>query len=53
VTTAVTLPVLEFSIAFLLAFVISRAVLVALIRQVSLDIKSIPVGLSNLKRLST
>jgi hypothetical protein len=50
--TAVTLPVLEFSIAFLLALVISKAVLVALIGQVSLGIKFMLVGLFSLKRLS-
>ena len=53
VTTAVTLPDLEFSINFLLAFMISKAVLVALIGRVSLDVKLMPVGLSNLRRLST
>ena len=51
-TTAVTLPVLEFSINFLLALIMFKAVLVALIGRVSLDIKSMPMGLSNLKRLS-
>ncbi len=51
-TTAVTLQVLEFLIAFLLALIILRAVLVALIGRVSLDIKSMPKGLSNLKQLS-
>ncbi len=50
--TAVTLPVFEFSIDFSLALVISMAVLVALIGQVSLDVKLMPGGLSNLKRLS-
>ncbi len=50
-TTAVTLPALEFSINFLLALMISKAVLVALIGRVSLDVKLMPVGLSNLKRL--
>jgi hypothetical protein len=52
-TTTVTLPVLEFSVNFLLALIISKAVLVALIGQVSLDVKLMPVGLSNLRRLST
>ena len=52
-TTAVIFPVLEFSVAFCLALVISRAVLVALIGQVSVDFKSVPGGLSNLKPLST
>jgi hypothetical protein len=51
-TTPVTLPVLEFLIDFLLALIISRAVLLALIGQVSLDVKLMPRGLSNLKRLS-
>ncbi len=41
-TTAVTLPVLEFSIDFLLALIMSKAVLVALIGQVSLDVKFMP-----------
>jgi hypothetical protein len=50
-TTAVTLPVFEFSINFLLALIISKAVLVALIGRVSLDVKLMPVGLSNLKCL--
>jgi hypothetical protein len=50
--TAVTLPVLEFSINFLLSLIMFEAVLVALIRRVSIDIKSMLVGLSNLKRLS-
>jgi hypothetical protein len=36
-TTAVTLPVLEFSIDFSLALIISKAVPVALIEQVLLD----------------
>jgi hypothetical protein len=52
-TTAVTLPVLEFLINFLLALMISKAVLVALIRRVSLDVKLMHVGLSNLRRVST
>ncbi len=51
-TTAVTLPVLEFLIDFLLALIISKAVLVALIGQVLLDAKLMPGGLSNLKHLS-
>ncbi len=51
-TTAVTLPALEFSINFLLALIIFKAVLVALIGRVSLDIKSMSEGLSNLKRSS-
>jgi hypothetical protein len=50
--TAVTLPVLEFSIDFSLALIISKAVLVALIGRVLLDVKLMPVGLSNLKHLS-
>ncbi len=52
-TTAVTLPVLEYSIAILLALIISRASLVALIGRVSVDFKSMPKGCSNLRRLST
>ena len=52
-TTAVTLPVLEFLINFLLALMISKDVLVALIGQVSLDVKLMPMGLSNLRRIST
>ncbi len=51
-TTAGTLPVLEFSIDFLLALKISKDVLVALIGRVSLDVKLMPVGLSNLKSVS-
>ena len=51
-TTAVTLPVVEFSIDFSLALVISKAVLVALTGRVSLDVKLMPGGLSNLKCLS-
>ncbi len=47
-----TLPVLEFSIDFSLALIIFKAVRVALIERVSLDVKLMPVGLSNLKRLS-
>ncbi len=50
--TAVTLLVLEFLINFLLALIMFKAVLAALIGWVSLDIKSVPVGLSNLKCLS-
>ncbi len=50
--TAVTLPVLEFLIDFLLALIISKAVLVALIGRVLLDVKLMPGGLSRLKRLS-
>jgi len=38
-TTAVTLPVLEFSIAISLALIVSGARLVALIGRVSVDIK--------------
>jgi hypothetical protein len=48
-TTAVTLPVFEFSIDFLLALIISKAVLVALIGGVWLDVKLMPGGLSDLK----
>ncbi len=51
-TTAVTLPVLEFLIDFSLALIISKAVLVALIRQVLLDVKLMSGGSSNIKRLS-
>jgi hypothetical protein len=51
-TTAVTLPVLEFLIDFSLALIISKAVLLALIGRVSLDVKFMPGGLSNLRRLS-
>ncbi len=51
-TTAVTLPVLEFLINFLFALMISKAVLVALIGRVSLDVKLMPKGLSNLRHLS-
>jgi hypothetical protein len=51
-TTAVTLPVLEFLIDFSLALIISKAVLVALIGRVLLDVKLMPGDLSNLKRLS-
>ncbi len=52
-TTAVTLPVMEFWIDFSLALIISKAILVALIGQVSLDVKFMPGGLFNLRRLST
>ena len=52
-TAAVTLPVLEFSIAISLLLAISKANLVALIGRVSVDIKSMPGGLSNFKRFST
>jgi hypothetical protein len=51
-TTALTLPVLEFSIVISLALIVSGASLVALIGQVSVDIKWMPVGCSNLGRLS-
>ena len=47
-TMQVTLPVLEFSIAILLVLAISKANLVALIGQVSVNFKSMPEGLSNL-----
>ena len=43
-TTAVTLPVFEFSIAISLALIISSASLVALIGRVSVDTKSMPGG---------
>ena len=47
--TAVTLPVLELLINFSLALIMCKAVLVvALIGWVSLDVKLMPVGLSNL-----
>ncbi len=54
-TTAVTLLVLEFSIAISLALITSSAgaSLVALIGRVSVDLKSMPVGCSNLRCLST
>ena len=52
-TTAVTLPVLAFSIDFSLALIISKAVLVALIGRVSLDVKFMPGGSFNLRRLSS
>jgi hypothetical protein len=51
-TTAVPLPVLEFLIDFSLALIISKAVLVALIGRVSLDVKFMPEGLFNLRCLS-
>jgi hypothetical protein len=51
--TAVTLPVLEFLIAISLALIISSASLVALIRRVSVDFKSMPEGCSNLRCVST
>ncbi len=51
-TTAVTLPVLVFLIDFSLALIIYKAVLVALIEQISLDVKLMPGRLSNLKPLS-
>ncbi len=52
-TTAVTLPVMEFLIDFSLALIIYKAVLVASIGRVSLDVKFMPGGLFNLRRLST
>jgi hypothetical protein len=52
-TTAVTLPVLEFSIVILLALIISSASLVASIGRGSVDFKSMPEGCSNLRCLST
>jgi len=51
-TTAVTIPVLEFSIAISLALIVSGARLVALIGRVSVNIKWMPLGCSNLRRLS-
>jgi hypothetical protein len=51
-TTAVTLPVLEFSFDFSIALIISKAVLVASIGRVSLDVKFMPEGLFNLRCLS-
>ncbi len=51
--TAVTLPVLEFSIAISLALIISSASLVALIGWESVHFKSMPKGCSNLRHLST
>ena len=52
-TTAVTLPVFAFSIAFRSPLMVSVAVLVTLIRRGSVDVKLRPKGLSNLRRLST
>ncbi len=52
-TTAVTLPVLEFSSVISLALITSSASLVALIRRVSVEFKSMLVGCSYLRRLST
>jgi hypothetical protein len=52
-TTAVTFPVSEVSVAFCLALITFRAVLVALIGRVSVEFNSMPVGLSSLKRSST
>ncbi len=52
-TTAVPLPVLEFSIAISLALITSSASLVALIGRVSVDFKSMPRGCYNLRCLST
>ncbi len=43
-TTAVTFPVLEFSIAISLALIVSSASLVALIGRVSVDSKLMPGG---------
>jgi len=43
-TTAVTFPVLEFSIEISLALIVSSASLVALIGQVSVDSKLMPGG---------
>ena len=43
-TTAVTFPVLEFSIAISLALIVSSASLVALIGRVSVDFKLMPGG---------
>jgi len=53
VTTAVTFPVLEFSIAISLALMESSASLVALIGRVSVDFKWTPEGCTNLIRFST
>jgi hypothetical protein len=53
VTTAVTFPVLEFSIAISLALIVSSASLVALIRRVSVQSKWTPEGCTNLIRFST
>jgi hypothetical protein len=50
--TAVTFLVLEFLVAFCLALITFKAVLVALIGRVSVEFNLTPVGLSNLKRLS-
>jgi hypothetical protein len=47
-TTAVTLPVMEFLIDFSLALIISKAILVALIGRVLLDVNFMPGGLFNL-----
>jgi hypothetical protein len=52
-TAAVTLPVLGFSIAVSLALITSSASVVALIGGVSVEFKSMPVGCSNSRRLST
>ncbi len=52
-TTAATLPVFAFSIAFRSPLMVSAAVLVTLIGQGSVDVKLRPKGLSNLRRLST
>jgi hypothetical protein len=52
-TTAVTFPVMDLLIDFSLALIISKAVLVALIGRVSLDVKFMPGGLFNLGREST
>ncbi len=52
-TTAVTLPVFAFSIAFRSPLVASAAVVVILIRRSSVDAKLISEGLSNLRHLST
>ncbi len=52
-TTAVTLPVFAFSIAFCSPLMASAAVLVTLIGRGSVDIKLRPKGLSNLRHLST
>jgi hypothetical protein len=51
-TTAVTLPVFAFSIAFRSPLVASVAVLVTLIGWGSVDVKLRPKGSSNLRRLS-
>jgi hypothetical protein len=52
-TTAVTLPVLEFSIAISLALIVSSASLVALIGLVSVESKWTPEGCTNLIHFST